>query len=195
MIPLIIGSVGFLCYFTYDINSITKQNRFLQKGFLIGTFLVAAASVGMLVTGWKNINWESGLVWMCLLFGIMMFGLLIYTLFFALPFESTYVEENKQRLAYTEGVYALCRHPGVLWYGGMYLCMAGMIRTQQSVMQAVVFILWNIAYVILQDRIIFPRTFTNYGDYKRTAPFLFPNKRSMKRCLETGKFRKKGGRA
>lgn len=195
MIPLIIGSIGFLCYFTYDINSITKQNRFLQKGFLIGTFLVAAASVGMLVTGWKNINWKSAFVWTCLLCGIVMFGLLIYTLFFALPFESTYVEDSKQRLAYTEGVYALCRHPGVLWYGGMYLCMAGMIRMQEAIVQAIVFILWNVAYVVLQDAIIFPRTFTNYSEYKKMTPFLLPSGGSIKRCLQTGKLKKKGGQA
>lgn len=195
MIPLIIGSIGFLCYFTYDINSITVQSRFLQKGFLIGTILVAAASVGIFVAGWETMDWKMPHVWICLGGGIVMFGLLIYTLFFALPFESTYVEESRQRLAYTEGVYALCRHPGVLWYGGIYLCMAGMIGTRESVLQAVIFILWNVAYVILQDKVIFPRTFTNYEDYKRTVPFLLPNGRSMKRCLETGKFRKKGGRA
>ena len=40
-------------------------------------------------------------------------GLLIYTLFFALPFEETYCEDNKLRAAYTEGMYGVCRHPGV----------------------------------------------------------------------------------
>ena len=58
--------------------------------------------------------------------GAMCFlALLIYTLFFALPFEETYCEENRLRAAYTEGVYGLCRHPGVLWFAGAYFCMWG----------------------------------------------------------------------
>ena len=57
-----------------------------------------------------------------LLLGIatIFFVLLIYTLFFALPFDKTYQNESEKRMAYTEGVYALCRHPGVLWFIGFY---------------------------------------------------------------------------
>ncbi len=192
MIPIIIGSIGFFFYFIYDINSISKNYSSLQKGFLIGTIFVAAASIGMLVSGWKMIDWESLLTYILLLGGMVLFAMLIYTLFFALPFEATYVEKNRERLAYTEGVYAICRHPGVLWYAGMYLCMAGMIKTRESAIQAIVFILWNVAYIILQDCFIFPQTFRNYKEYKKMTPFLFPNRKSIKRCWKTRKIGKKG---
>lgn len=191
MTAICIGSIGFLCYFAYDVNSVRGNNKILQKFFLIGTILVAAASLEMLRSGWKAIKWQSLFTYAALLGGICMFGVLIYTLFFALPFGSTYIEESRQRMAYTEGMYAVCRHPGVLWYAGMYLCMAGMIKTQEALVQGSVFILWNIAYVIFQDMLIFPRTFINYNEYKQKTPFLIPNGKSIKRGLET---REKGGR-
>ena len=64
--------------------------------------------------------------------GFLFLCLLIYTLFFALPFEETYCEENKLRAAYTEGMYGLCRHPGVLWFAGAYLCMWGNGRWMET---------------------------------------------------------------
>ena len=190
MFPVMIGSLGFLCYFAYDINSITKNNRFLQKGFLFGTLLVAIGTLGMLVGEWNHICWTFVSTYIFILVSIVMFGLLIYTLFFALPFQSTYVEESCQRIAYTEGVYALCRHPGVLWYAGMYIGIAGMTGSWKSIIQGMIFILWNVLYIALQDRVIFPKTFTNYNEYKKTTPFLIPNKKSVEKCFKTIK---KGG--
>lgn len=190
MLPVIIGSIGFLCYFAYDINSITKKNEILQKGFLIGTILVATGTILMGYDGWKRIRLDSVMTYLFVMIIIVMFILLIYTLFFALPFKSTYVEECKERKAYTEGVYALCRHPGVLWYTGMYLGVAGMIGSPKALLQSGIFVLWNVGYIVLQDKLIFPKTFVNYEEYKKAAPFLIPNKKSLERCLKTIK---KGG--
>ena len=47
--------------------------------------------------------------------------LLIYALFFALPFQETYVVQNVGNKVCAQGMYALCRHPGVLWFTGFYL--------------------------------------------------------------------------
>ena len=190
MFSIILGNIGFLCYFVYDINSVTKKNQILQRGFTVGSIFVFLGTIGMLIDGWANRNQN---VLICLLWsvlGIVMFILLIYTLFFSFPFKSTYVEECKERKAYTEGVYALCRHPGVLWYTGMYLGVAGMIGSPKALLQSGIFVLWNVGYIVLQDKLIFPKTFVNYEEYKKAAPFLIPNKKSLERCLKTIK---KGG--
>ena len=44
------------------------------------------------------------------------FAALIYTLFFALPFDETYAKQNNGRYVCDRGVYALCRHPGILCF-------------------------------------------------------------------------------
>ena len=106
MQQIILGSAGFLLYFIYDINSVRKQNRLLQKFFAAGTILVVLSLFMELWFAWGQCSHRIGRM---IGFGIgaMCFlALLIYTLFFALPFEQTYCEENRLRAAYTEGVYA-----------------------------------------------------------------------------------------
>ena len=48
------GCAGFLCYFLYDINSITWKNKLLQRFFLLGTLLVAFSSVGIIADGFEE---------------------------------------------------------------------------------------------------------------------------------------------
>lgn len=181
----VVGSIGFLCYFIYDINSVTIKNHVLQKFFLLGTLLAAVSTAGILMKGWDGMC-ASWIRTLCFgIFALFMFGLLVYTLFFALPFDATYVEESRERRAYTEGVYALCRHPGVLWFALMYLGIAGMIWNGEALLDGGLLIAWNTAYICLQDWRIFPKTFTNYEDYRQMTPFLIPNGRSVRRCRET----------
>ena len=104
MWQFILGSAGFLLYFIYDINSIKKKNTFFQKFFAWGTVLVALSLVMELWLSWGQCQHRIGRI---IGFGtgaLCFLALLIYTLFFALPFEETYCEENKLRAAYTEGV-------------------------------------------------------------------------------------------
>ena len=103
MQQIILGSAGFLLYFIYDINSVRKQNRLLQKFFAAGTILVVLSLFMELWSAWGQCSHKIGRM---IGFGIgaMCFlALLIYTLFFALPFEQTYCEENRLRAAYTKG--------------------------------------------------------------------------------------------
>ena len=127
----------------------------------------------------------SDLVWIA--GGVFFLCFLIYTLFFALPFETTYIQESRYREAYTEGVYALCRHPGVLWFAGLYLCLGALWKDRDGMLFAVTMIILNILYVIFQDWYSFPKTFSNYKEYKKATPFLLPNKRSIIRCRKTWK--------
>ena len=115
MLALFFGCLGFFCYFLYDVNSVRKLSGWMGTLFVIGSVFVAAGT-GILF--WSNreafLSAPSDLVWIA--GGVFFLCFLIYTLFFALPFETTYIQESRYREAYTEGVYALCRHPGVLWF-------------------------------------------------------------------------------
>ena len=66
------GCAGFLCYFLYDINSITWKNKLLQRFFLLGTLLVAFSSVGIIADGFDGMRKQP----LCVVF----FG--IFALFF-----------------------------------------------------------------------------------------------------------------
>lgn len=181
MFALWLGGLGFLCYFLYDVNSVGRIAGWMNRLFMIGTILIVVATS---VLFWKRrsvlFQTPMDLLWMA--GGVFFLYLLIYTLFFALPFDETYVKESRYRKAYTEGVYALCRHPGVLWFAGMYLFAALLWKSLEGLIFFVVMVILNIFYVIFQDYYSFPKTFSNYREYQRSTPFLIPNRKSIQQC-------------
>lgn len=180
---LALGTAGFILYFLYDIDSVKKIHPLMRKFFGAGSLCVTLATIWELVHALEEkqclpvywIVWSLG----CTLFLV----LLIYTLFFALPFEETYLRESGARKAYTGGIYGLCRHPGVLWFAGLFLCLWGLSGNLGSGKYFLSMILCNYLYIILQDLWTFPNTFVNYGIYKKSTPFLIPNGKSIKQCL------------
>lgn len=181
MFALWLGVLGFLCYFLYDVNSVGRIAGWMNRLFMIGTILIVVATS---VLFWKRrsvlFQTPMDLLWMA--GGVFFLYLLIYTLFFALPFDETYVKESRYRKAYTEGVYALCRHPGVLWFAGMYLFATLLWKSLEGLIFFVVMVILNIFYVIFQDYYSFPKTFSNYREYQRSTPFLIPNRKSIQQC-------------
>ena len=85
------------------------------------------------------------------------------------------------------GVYALCRHPGVLWLAGFYLFLWLALGGVVPLAAFVVFGLLDVIYVVIQDRIIFPALFDDYGEYQEQVPFLRPDKMSLLECRRTWK--------
>lgn len=173
----LLGISAYILYFIYDYNSVTRKNRILQKFFLMGTILLTAGIVLEMVRCGYAVN---AVTIFCTI-GAIGFGIaLIYTLFFAIPFNDTYVSDSELREAYTGGVYSLCRHPGVLWFAGLSVCLWGICGDLRSGLFFLLVTVGDILYVVYQDIIIFPRTFSNYSEYKQTTPFLIPFGRSTK---------------
>ena len=163
---MVIGLLAFVFYFIYDLNEITLQNKILQKFFFLGTLILA------LGTFWMEFACDA-LNWIWLVPAIFFFGLLIYTLFFALPFEATYVDPAIGRKVYSGGIYGACRHPGFWWLLFAYVCL-GMACGSEMMRFGLFCSFLNLLYIGFQDMVIFPRIFVDYGDYKRKVPFLIP---------------------
>lgn len=186
MLSLILGTAGFALFFVYDINSVTARSRLLHSCFTLGVVLIGAATALDLGAAWRAQAVSGLLDWVLVLCGLGFLGALVHALFFALPFEATYADaENKARKVYDRGVYALCRHPGVLWFFGMYLFLGLAALPGALLLHGMVFSALNVAYILLQDLVTFPRTFQDYRAYRRTTPFLIPNARSLRRAWET----------
>jgi len=86
-------------------------------------------------------------------------------------------------------MYALCRHPGVLWLflGFLFLSFAS-----GKALLYLACILWtflDILHVFTQDVFFFPATIEGYGAYQKTTPFLIPNRKSLRKCVSD--FRKR----
>lgn len=97
-----------------------------------------------------------------------------------------------------QGVYALCRHPGILWFTALYFCLWQAFGGKLLCLAFVLFSGLDFLYAVIQDRYIFPLQIEGYNRYKTETPFLIPTRQSFGRCLSTlsvpgRRFEKNGG--
>lgn len=185
MVSLTLGIGGFLLYLLYDVNSFTCRSRLLHGAFALGTLLVGAATALDLLEAWR-LGALSGPGDAALLLAAgACLAALVYSLFFALPFQETYRQQEQGRHVYDGGVYALCRHPGILCFFGLYLCLGLAALPGGLLAHGLVFSLLDLAYAGFQDRVTFPKTFCDYEAYRNKAPFLIPTGDSIRRARQT----------
>lgn len=182
MIYLLLGALGFVSFALkeladYDPGLLKKisKNSVLKSGalyYLCGIALIAAGTVMQMGT------LES--IGFCIAAAVFL-ALQIYALFGCFPSKNAYGSDRKQSV-YDKGIYALCRHPGFLFFAGMYICLC--FGTELPWYTAALYIALDLALVIFEDTVAFPKTVAAYDDYKKTTPFLIPNMKSVKRTFK-----------
>lgn len=178
------GTGAFFLMFLSDAWGVLWKKRGSRFWFYTGCLMLAASVVPLFWEA-KPEQIAADLPRMCSAVAAgLFFLLLLYTVFFA-PFSSVTdagTEEGKQPLADT-GVYALCRHPGVLWFGLAFFffwCAAG---GWKAAVGGLWLTLLDILYVLWQDARIFPLSISRYAEYQKETPFLLPDRESIRRCL------------
>ena len=170
------GTFSFLLFLLGDLNDAFWHRRYLKPAFLSGAALLVTSTAGTVILDPPE---AFGPLQALFLTGALIFAfLLVWALFFSFPPKEAYVEESRERKVYTGGMYALCRHPGILWFCFLYACLipgAGF-----PPLTAFAYCLLNILLGWVEDRWIFPRLFTDYDDYKLRAPFLIPTAKSLR---------------
>lgn len=184
MLALCMGITAFALYFIYDVNSFLWKKSVPRTFFTAGSLLIAASLVLDIRSALPSFSGFADIL--LLIMSVLSVTALIYTLFFALPFEETYARKEHERPVCDQGAYALCRHPGILCFFFAYL-FAGLaaLPSAELLSHGILFSLLNLLYAWFQDRITFPRTFTNYHEYQQKVPFLLPTQTSMKRFIKT----------
>lgn len=179
----ICGIIAFLLLYIDDFNLIFFKKRIFNHCFLFGTILLVLTTlINIIINFPKNITIEIAFY---LLIALFFLGILIYTLFFALDFDEAYKDQGNNQKCIQTGVYALCRHPGVIWMFLMYLFLYFAIRNEAMLYMLVGYNFLNFIYIVIQDLIIFPRQFIDYQEYKKVVPFLLPTVNSIKKCIRT----------
>jgi len=186
MISLCLGVTAFALYFLYDVNSFLWQKRIPRVFFTAGTLLLAAAIAFDLLAAGAAGAFAGAADILLLLIAAAAFSALIYSLFFALPFEETYQKQENGRHVYDKGVYALCRHPGILFFFLTMLALGlSALPYAGLLLHGMLFSALNLAYAAFQDRVTFPKTFCDYPAYRHHVPFLIPTKESIRLALDT----------
>jgi len=187
---ILIGTMAFVFFFFFDIytlkNEVVKKKIFGVMGLV--PFIYSAI---MVTVSWDKIDFPLPLRIVAFVLWLGVTFLLIYSLFLELPFVKTYGRMQHNNELVSTGTYALCRHPGVLWFGFLFLFL---FATTGSVLLIPAGIIWtcvDVLYVYLQEKLFFYKIFPGYKAYMKNTPMLIPTKASIKKCISTLYYKEK----
>ena len=193
MIYEIMGIAAFAAFGLYDVNSVIWKNRIADKLFFAGSAAITVSCVlavyDAVSAGKSLMDIPPGIKTAALIAGVISVVLLVYTLFFAIPFRDTYLDIDGagKRTVCRTGMYALCRHPGVLWFTVAGMCMCIVFTTRDMLIFIGTVCVLNVLYIMLQDKWTFIHTFSDYEDYRKETPFLIPCISGIVKCFGTMK--------
>ena len=182
---LLMGVAGFVSCCLFDINKTYWNKRFLNLFFVIGSILLILSSILCILQANVSLVFQNfGIYHLLMLIGLLLScAAEIYALFFALPFENTYMESTDVPVI-TQGWYAACRHPGFWPLAFVYLFLWLLFSSELLLYAFIAFTFSNFFYIYIQDKYIFPRYIRGYDDYKKKVPFLIPTKESLSRAFD-----------
>lgn len=176
---LLIGIGGFFLFFLSDWNDLHWGRKGLRFCFPLGAALLTAATAAAC---WQGTAPVDG--WMRAGAGVLALSFLtleVYALFFALPPKASYTAPGERRETRASGVYALCRHPGVLFFVPLYICL--WLAFGLPLLHVILYALLDVLLVVYEDFRVFPVVLEGYVGYRKQAPFLLPNSASLRACL------------
>ena len=178
----LLGAACFAPLYLFDRLKLSGRGRGAGFWFLLGCLGIFAASAGAFFSGEPRFLLPFPGRLLAGILTLVCAAGLSWALFFALPFSGTYVGQQQSTVV-DSGLYALCRHPGVLWFAGLYGCLwaaAGVPLWEAALYSGL-----NVLLVIFEDRCVFPARLEGYGAYQASTPFLLPNRRSIRACRES----------
>lgn len=181
-----LAALGFAAFLCHDFQSAGRlRGRVFRWGFAAGTALWAAA-FGWLIATCARFVVPERLIF-CAAAAFLSLLAEVYALFFALPFEKTYVRPDGTRRVCRDGLYGLCRHPGFWPFAAFCACLTLAAPCGRMAAGAGLLTALDLAYIALQDAVIFPYTFSDYSDYQAGVPFLFPDAAAWRRFFASMK--------
>jgi protein-S-isoprenylcysteine O-methyltransferase Ste14 len=178
MLYIIIGAIGFVVVHIFDLVALKRIPRLKPIVWCIGSGLLIYSLV-MICRYPVKIELPAWSIWLG--WGVLAVSafLLIHSLFVSLPFRKTYVDAGVGDKLVKTGLYALVRHPGILWFPLFMISLIPISRSSLLLIAAPTFIALDIVLVFIQDKFIFGRMFRGYERYRRETPMLLPNRKSV----------------
>lgn len=179
MMPVVvIGAAGFCALAVYDLLQLGRVPRTAVRLSGLAGYGCIAAAVLLAFRSAPLQPLPGPLSIMLSAVSILMLALLVYSVLLEIPLRSLRGPGGsrggaRERRAYRSGTYRLCRHPGVLWFTLM-LAPQVPFRPAEFGFAAAALTVMDLALVAFEDRVVFPRLFTDYREYRVEVPFLFP---------------------
>lgn len=176
------GCLAFICFGIFDLNKIKFMDKNINFLVILGSLILVLSTIAIIVSDFSA-KISTTLERAGFLLAILALLLLIYTIFGAIPFKKTYLNTQKGNTVVNTGMYALCRHPGVIWFFLFYLLLGLAFSNKVMLTATLVWTSLDIVYVYIQDRWIFPIMLEGYYAYKKQVPFLIPDIASFRNCM------------
>lgn len=179
MFYVLSGTIGFMLLLGSDIvgiNAYKKTQNFLA---FFGTLIIIVSSVFILLQG-ETYQLDIRLRILFGVLGLMFLFFLVYSVVIEVRRNS-----DKESKLVTSGTYALSRHPGVLWLFFYYVFGSLFFANIDILIAGIVWTFINVIYVVIQEKLIFNKIFSDYEHYKNSTPMLLPTVSSVKKCLDT----------
>ena len=173
-----IGVIAFLFFFLGDTNDRFWGKRPLCVCFFAGCVLLIISMVFQIISGTAPVAAGGRVI--AAAFAVICFLLLLLALFGSFSNEEGYKKPGLTRRVYTQKLYALCRHPGILIFYGLMVCL---VFEGLPLAAAIVYAALNTLLALYEDRIIFPFILAGYREYQRTTRFLVPSPAGIRRCI------------
>lgn len=177
---IFLGLAAFLALTLFDVHKLKPIHPLFNGLFAVGVLMLIGATYGIMISEpWFTFTAQP-MAWIIAGLGL---GEMIFALFLALPFTTTYVRSVDQTSVINTGLYGMCRHPGV-WGFIVYYLAASLASGHGTLLIAgIVFSVADLVHVTLQDRLFFSKTLVGYADYQRQVPFLFFGLKDLKRAF------------
>lgn len=178
------GATAFILFAVFDYFTLTNRG-FLKKVFGLTGLAVFIFSSIMTLLYSDTTNIPIVLRAISFVLSLFFLWMLVYSLFLELPFQKTYGNKIHNTKLITTGTYALCRHPGVIWFALFYLFLFLFTAKTMILVGGTVWTILDVIHVIFQEKLFFIVMFPDYGNYINTTPMLIPNLQSYKKCINT----------
>lgn len=167
---MLLGIMAFALMLLGDLNDARLGKKPLKLCFPLGVLLLAASTY--FGCDFKRVN----IIW-CIAAGAFLL-LLLHSLFGSFSVKDAYVEQPGGRRVCDRGLYAMCRHPGVLFFAGLYVCLHFAVGLPTS--HTLLYIALNLLLAVLEDGTFFPKVLEGYDEYKTRVPFIIPTIESLR---------------
>ncbi len=181
---ILTGTLGFLFILLFDVYTLKIAGFKRKVTGVAGVVLIAYSTIAVALVSEKIAIPVSFRIAAGILCAAAAF-LLVYSLFLELPFSKTYGGAKYSSELVDTGTYALCRHPGVLWFGLMFLFFFYATGAKLLIPAGIIWTAVDIIHVYIEDKFFFPKMFPGYKNYAKSTPMLIPNKVSIRRCIST----------
>jgi len=147
----------------YDV-AVLYDKYLLRKGLYLGFFLTAVPYPIMFLTMRSPLG--SGISTLLVLLVLLFTALLAYSVLIEIPRSA-----NAHGTLYRSGTYSFSRHPGFIWYTVVNILIAVYFWDIGIALVCAGFIVCNLVLIAIEDSVLFPRMFADYGEYRKETPF------------------------